>query len=240
MIAPESRSFSTAGAFSLGTLFSYILAPQVERISGKKVTETVPKEFVLAADEIEIVDISPEQVIERMGLRPDDAEALVVRRRLSELREIALLLAAEVVDRQLGAYLKDHGIQQPVFTQERVLVCVTPRAHLAPMIAAGQRIRDRFHGELYAVYVQQGSISDGDRTSLDARLDLARSAGAKVEVLASDEPVDAILRFAREHHITQIFIGHSLRQNWRTQLMGTPVDALIRNAEGMDVCIFPH
>ena len=65
-------------------------------------------------------------------------------------------------------------------------------------------------------------------------------AGAHVEELASKEPVEAILRFARERHITQIFIGHSLRENWRARLLGTPVDALIRKAEGMDVCIFPH
>jgi two-component system sensor histidine kinase KdpD len=216
------------------------LAPAVERISGKKVTETVPQAFVLAADEIEVVDISPEQVFERVGRQPDRAAAAAERRRWSELREIALLLAAEVVDHQLEAYLKDHGVQQFVFTNERVLVCITPRAHFEPMIAAGQRIRDRFHGELYVVYVQQSSVTARDRASLEARLDFARQAGAHVEVLASEAPIDAILRFAREHHITQIFIGHSLHQNWRTRLLGTPVDVLIRKAEGMDVCIFPH
>ena len=216
------------------------LAAEVERASGKKVTETVPKAFVLAADEIEVVDISPGQLIERVGRQPDDAAGAAERRRLSEAREVALLLAAEVVDNQLGAYLRDHGIQQPGFANERILVCVTPRAHFEPMITAGQRIRDRFHGELYVVYVQQRSLAPAEQAGLDARLDFARKAGAHVEILAADEPVEAILRFARERHVTQIFIGHSLRENWRTRLVGTPVDALIRNAEGMDVCIFPH
>jgi two-component system, OmpR family, sensor histidine kinase KdpD len=216
------------------------LSPQVKWISGKTVTETVPKEFVLAADEIEIVDISPEQVIERVGRQPDETAAAAERRRLSELREIALLLAAEVVDHQLGAYLEDHCIQQPIFTQERILVCITPRAHFEPMITAGRRIRDRFHGELFVVYVEQHSVTASDRAGLQDRLDFARDAGAHVEVLTSKEPVDAILRYARQHHITQIFIGHSLRQNWRARLLGTPVDTLIRKAEGMDVCIFPH
>ena len=216
------------------------LALDVQRISGKKVTETVPKDFVLAADEIEMVDISPEQVIERVGRQPDDAAAAAERRRLSELREVALLLAAEVVDHQLGAYLKDHGIQQPVFTQERVMVCATPRARFEPMIDAGRRIRDRFHGELYVVYVQQTSVTARDREKLDALVDYALQAGARVQMLASEDPTDAILRFAKDHHITQIFIGHTFRQSWWNRLMGTPVDALIRSAEGMDVCIFPH
>lgn len=216
------------------------LAPGVERITGKRVTETVPKSFILLADEIEIVDVPAEQLLERIGRQPDEQSAAAERRRLSELREIALLVAAEVVDHQLAAYLKDHGIEQPLSGQERVLVCLTPRAVFKTMIDIGRWIAQRFYGELHVIYVQQTSVSSKDKATLEAQLAYARDAGANVEVLASEDPMEAILRFAREKGITQIFIGHSLRQNWWNRLLGNPVDYLIRNAEGIDVCIFPH
>jgi two-component system, OmpR family, sensor histidine kinase KdpD len=216
------------------------LREQVERITGKKVTETVPKSFILAADEIEVVDMPAEQVLERIGRQPNEQAAAEERRRLSELREIALLLAAEVVDHQLASYLKIHGIEQTLVTQERILVSMTARADFRTMIAVGAHIARRFHGEMHVVYVQQTSLDPDDKARLDAQLAFARESGAIVEVLAAEDPMDAILRYARAHGITQIFIGHSLRQNWWNRLFGTPVDYLIRNAEGIDVCIFPH
>jgi two-component system sensor histidine kinase KdpD len=117
---------------------------------------------------------------------------------------------------------------------------MTARSDFHTMIGVGKRIAQRFHGELYVIYVQQDHLSEADRANLDAQLAFAREAGAKVEVLASEDPMDGILRFARENNITQIFVGHSLRQGWWRSLFGTPVDYLIRNAEGIDVCIFPH
>ena len=212
----------------------------VERITGKRVSETVPRSFILSADEIELVDVPAEQLLERVGRQPDAQSAAAERRRLSQLRELALLVAAEVVDHELEAYLKDHGIEQSLSTQERVLVCLTARANSETMMDMGARIARRFSGELYAIYVQQTSLNPGDKAALDARLECAREAGAIVEVLASDEPMEAILRFARAKNITHIFIGHSLRKSWWSRLFGNPVDHLIRNAEGIDVCIFPH
>jgi two-component system, OmpR family, sensor histidine kinase KdpD len=216
------------------------LRPGVERITGKHVTETVPKSFLLSADEIEVVDVPAEQVLERIGRQPDEQSAVAERRRLSQLRELALLVAAEVVDHQLAAYLKDHGIDQVFLTQERVLICLTPRAAFRTMIDIGERYVRRFSGELYVVYVQQTSLSAKDKSTLDTQLAYARQAGAKVEVLASQDPMEGIIRFARERSITQIFIGHSLRQTWWSRLFGNPVDYLIREAEDFDICVFPH
>ncbi len=216
------------------------LRPGVERITGKHVLETVPKSFILSADEIEVVDVAAEQLLERIGRQPDERSAAEERRRLSELREIALLVAAEVVDYQLATYIRDHGIEQPFSAQERVLVCLTPRAAFRTMIDIGKRIVDRFYGELHVIYVQQTSMSAADKTILDAQLSYAREAGANVEVLASEDPMEGILRFARQSGITQIFIGHSLRHRWWNRLFGNPVDHLIRHAEGIDLCIFPH
>jgi two-component system sensor histidine kinase KdpD len=117
---------------------------------------------------------------------------------------------------------------------------MTARSDASQMIASGRRNAARFHGELFAVYVEQPELTPEDRASLERNLRLAREAGATVEVLRGADPVDAILAFAIEHGITQIFIGHTQRRGWWNRLVGTPVDRLIRRAEGIDVQVFPH
>lgn len=215
------------------------LREAVEQITGKQVRETVPKAFLLHAEEIAVVDAPPEQILERLGAR-SESDRLIAERRLAELREMALLLAAEVVDRQLESYLETHGIGHPARVHEKILVCVTPRANARAMIESGRRNAQRFRGELMVVYVRQPRVSAADQAVLESHLAVAREAGARVEVLEGGDPVQAILGFARDSGVTQIFIGHSLRRNWRTRLFGGPVDRLIRDAEDMDVRIFPH
>jgi two-component system sensor histidine kinase KdpD len=68
----------------------------------------------------------------------------------------------------------------------------------------------------------------------------ARAAGARVDVLDADDPVESIVQYARSHGVTQIFVGHSMKHDWGTRLWGTPVSRLIRAAEGMDIRVFPH
>ena len=162
----------------------------------------VPKSFILSADEIEVVDIAAEQLLERIGRAPDEHAAAAERRRLSELREIALVLSAEVVDHQLARYLKEHGIEQQFVTQERVVVCLTPRANFRVMVDVGARIAQRFYGELYVIYVQQASATSKDKEVLDQQIAYAEDAGAKVEVLASDDPMDShsAFRAGKEHN----------------------------------------
>jgi two-component system sensor histidine kinase KdpD len=108
------------------------------------------------------------------------------------------------------------------------------------MIASGRRNAARLHGELYVVHVEQLGLTAQDRASLERNLDFARAAGAQVAVLRVEDPVRAILDFAAERRITQIFIGHSQRRGWWAQLLGNPVDRLIRSAENIDVQVFPH
>ncbi len=212
--------------------------PEVEAIRGKKVAESVPEAFIRTADEIEIVDAPPEYCVNRSGEKGvDPAE---VERKLSELREIALVLAADVVDHQLEEYLHQQGIQQVYGTHERILVCVTPRSNASLMIHRGRRQADRFHGDLYVLYVQQGGLDSEDQKVIDANLEAARQAHAHVEILDGDDPVELILRFAAEHGITQIFVGHSQQRGWLSRWKANPVERLIMEAKGIDVRVFPH
>jgi two-component system sensor histidine kinase KdpD len=214
------------------------LQEQVEAVTGKHVTDTVPISFIRSADEIEIVDAPAEASMERS---PEQlADAATREQRLSKLRELALVLAADVVDHQLEDYLERHGVQQRLGTQERVLVCITPRANAREMIETARMIADRFHGELVVAYVSQPEISPADQSALDEKLAIARAAGATIEVLDGEDPVDTILDFARARGITQLFIGHSRRSGLWTRIWGNPVEKLIRESEGMDVRVFPQ
>lgn len=210
------------------------LQEKVESITGKHVTDTVPVSFIESADEIEIVDVPADAPVEQL------ADAAMREQRLSKLRELALVLAAEVVDHQLEDYLERHGIRQRLGTQERILIAMTPRANARDMIETGQIIAERFHGELIVAYVSQPEISPADQAALDEKLAVARAAGASIEVLDAEDPVETILEFARTRGITQLFIGHSRRSDLWTRIWGNPVDKLIRKSEGIDIRVFPQ
>ena len=107
------------------------------------------------------------------------------------------MLAADVVDHQLSGYLDRSGISQQFGTYERILVCVTPRANVQEMIDLARIVAERFHGELIVAYVSQPQISPADQATLDQKLAIAKAAGARIEILDGDDPVDALLEFAR-------------------------------------------
>lgn len=214
------------------------LREQVEAITGKQVTQTVPVSFIKSADEIEIVDAPPEEPIERTPAEQMSFEKR--QQKLSRLREMALVLTADVVDHQLTNYLEAHGVKQHFGTVERILVCITPRSDAQKMIQTAEIVAERFHGELTVAYVNQPDLTEQDRIALDEKLSLARLAGARVEVLNGHEPADTILDFARSHGITQLFIGHSQRARMWSGVWGNSVNKLIQRSQGMDVRIFPN
>jgi two-component system sensor histidine kinase KdpD len=194
----------------------------VANITGTRITETVPLAFLKHADGIEIVD-APAQ---------DE--------QLSRLREMALLVAAEVVESELRTYLEAHHIVENWGIQERILVGITPRSPARPILESGRRNADRFHGDLLVAYVRQPDLSPQDQASLDKNLEIARELGAEIHVLDGDDQIRALVEFAIANGMTQIFIGHSQRQDWWHRLRGNPVDQLIDLAEGIDVRVFPQ
>lgn len=174
---------------------------RVEQITGKHVSTSVPVHFVHEADEIEMVDAPAEA-----SSTTDDANVSHAspsrQQRLQALREIALLLAADVVDRQLTKYLELQGLQTHWRTHERILVCVTPRSDPSKLITSGTRNANRFHGELFVLYVRQKELSATDQEALDRNLQIARDAGARIHVLEGEDPIETIVTFARAQAIT--------------------------------------
>jgi two-component system sensor histidine kinase KdpD len=196
---------------------------EVASIIGKKEIQSVPRKFLERADEIVVVDA------------PSHDE------RLSRLRQMALLLVADVIESQLEGYLHSHGLEETWGTQERVLVCITPRSNATAMIDTGKRNADRFDGELYVLYVRQPGLFPEDQAVLDRNIAIAIERGANVKVIESDDAIGGIMDFAREHGITQIVIGHSIQQQgWLKGFKKTKVERLIELAAGIDVRIFPQ
>lgn len=217
------------------------LQDEVERITGNRASSTVPSGFLdRTADEIVVVDAPATDILWLESAPGDRASALAEGHKLSRLRELALLVAASVVDRQLESYLRSHGMDQSWGVQERILVCISPRFNAAPMLESARRNADRFQGEFYVVYVQERTLSQQDQLVLEQNLDRARELGADVEALSGFDTADAILKFAKEKGITQIFVGHSTRHGLQTRIWGSLVDRLIRSAEGIDVVVYPQ
>jgi two-component system sensor histidine kinase KdpD len=225
---------------SLNTQYVAELQDEIETITGTRPLESVPRSFLEKADDIEIVDAPAHESFMRTTHGALDGGEPSEERRLSRLREVTMLLAAGVIETQLQEYLQANGIQEVWGAQERIMVCITPRSNARQMLESGRRNADRFHGELIAVYVRQANLSAEDEAAVEEHLEIAREIGARIEVLEGHDYVATLVRYARDHGVTQIFIGHSMREGWWYKLRGNPVERLTELAEGMDVRVFPQ
>lgn len=212
---------------------------EMEHLTGKSITTVIPAGFLdRMADEIVVVD-APTVSVADGDLQPGARAAAVAKRqKFSRMRELALLVAASVVDHQLESYLRAHGVDQPWGVQERILVCISPRSDVTHMLQSGRRNAERFQGELYAVCVREEPPFT-DAPILEQNLRTARALGAQVEMLNGDDGPQAILDFAAHKGVTQIFIGHEKRQGIRGLLGSSFVERVIRLAEGIDVLVYP-
>jgi two-component system sensor histidine kinase KdpD len=223
------------------------LADAVEQMTGAQVRERVPDWVVRKADQIELVDSSPEQLRRRM-LHGNIYPAAKVPQALTHffrtdnliaLRELALRFLADETEEDLLEHLRRHRAQGLWETTERIMVAVTAAPGTDMLLRRAARITARVKGELDVVHVTGDEASrPGDRQSLKALEELARSLGARWHELRADDPARAITSFAREHQITQIVIGSSQRSRWQ-RLMGggSIVLRIIREAGavGIDV-----
>lgn len=216
------------------------LQDEVERITGKRSSYIIPREFLNnSADEITVVDAPSEESV--LGGMSDSSRRLAEKHKLSRLRELALLVAASVVDRQLESYLRSQGTEQSWGVQERILVCVNCQSDASEMLESGRRNADRFQGEFYALQLSDPAVSADEKSCLEQNLQQASNLGAEVHTLSNGDDVAGILEFALQRGITQIFVGRRSEPAgaW-SRLRGNLAVRLIRAAEGIDVVIYPH
>jgi two-component system sensor histidine kinase KdpD len=221
------------------------IADEVERMTGAKVRERVPDWVVRQADQIELVDSSPEQLRRRMvhgNIYPQDrvAQALTHFFRtdnLIALRELALRFLADETDEELLEHLRQHEPQGSWQTAERIMVAVTAAAGSDVLMRRAARIATRVRGDLDVLHVVAGDASrPRDRQAIAQLQELAADLGARWHQLQDDDPARAIAAFARQHQITQIVIGSSQRSRWQ-QLTGggSNLQRIIREAGAFDI-----
>jgi two-component system sensor histidine kinase KdpD len=223
------------------------LADAVEQMTGAQVKERVPDWVVRKADQIELVDSSPEQLRRRM-LHGNIYPAAKVPQALTHffrtdnliaLRELALRFLADETEEDLLDHLRRHRAQGLWETTERIMVAVTAAPGTDMLLRRAARIASRVKGELDVIHVSgDDSSRSEDKRALQALRELASSVGARWHELPGDDPARAITNFAREHQITQIVIGSSQRSRWQ-ELMGggSIVRRILREAGavGIDV-----
>ena len=164
---------------------------------------------------------------------------LLSERQLAELRELALLLVADVIEAQLQRYMDRQGIHHAWGAQERILLCLEAHTKAKPIVESGKRNADRSHGQLFALHVEEREPNREEKEQIEQNLELAQRLGAEIHTVKSADPVSAIINFAKTNRITQIFVGHPRRSRWKP--WGEKrLDRLICEAEGMDVRIFPQ
>ncbi len=220
----------------------------VAQITGITVAETIPDRIFDAADEINLVDLSPDELSHRLQqgkvhlpAEPAAAPKIWYRRgNLTALRELALRRAAARVDDQMRAYMDSRAILGPWPAAARLLVCVSPGTLSERSVRTARRLADQLKAEWFAVYVEtpdHGRLAAAERGRIARMLHLAEELGAKVVTLTGPNIAETILNYARTHNITEIIVGkHAqsrITQFWRSSV----VDEIMRASGDIDVYV---
>jgi two-component system, OmpR family, sensor histidine kinase KdpD len=222
------------------------IADAVERMTGSRVRERVPDWVVRKADQLELIDSSPEQLRRRMmhgniypPAKVTDALTHFFRtENLVALRELALRFVADETEEELLAYLRDRHPNEMWDTSERIMVAITAAHGTDAVMRRAARLSARMKGDLHAVHVvgaEQSRQRDAD--SLVALRKLADDLGADWHEMIRDDPARALVDFATEHQVTQIVLGSSRRSRWEEMTKGSVVQRVLRFASdsGVDV-----
>ena len=214
-----------------------------------RVRETVP-DSILENAEIEVVDIPPDELIERLKegkvYVPQEATRALghffSKSNLTALRELALRRAAQAVDAQMLDHVRSHALAGSFAVGERIVVAVSELPVAAELVRAGKRLADALKAPWTAVYIEtrrsQG-MTDDDRRQLADTLALASRLGASTATVPAASVVEGLRSFARDARATQIVIGKSARPWWFELRHGSVVDQLVRTIDDVAVHVLP-
>ncbi|MDB5295959.1 MAG: osmosensitive channel signal transduction histidine kinase, partial [Phycisphaerales bacterium] len=218
----------------------------VERVTGVRVRETLPDAVLEGADEVELVDISPEELLERFAegkvYRREQAERAAKhffnRGNLLALRELALRATAARVDAQMRDYRRDHAVRATWAAADRILVCVGPSPLSPRLVRSAKRLAAGLRAPWAAAYVETPAAlrrGDRDRRRVERTLRLAERLGGQVVTLRGEDAAEEVVRYARSQNVTKVVVGKPQRSRWRDALFGSLVDDLIRGSGEIDV-----
>ncbi|HZY43297.1 MAG TPA: sensor histidine kinase KdpD [Anaerolineae bacterium] len=220
----------------------------VAQITNVVVRETVPDSIVEQADEVELIDLPPDELIQRLregkvyvSQQAEQAiENFFRKGNLIALRELALRRTADRVDAQMQMYRRDHSIATTWPTNERLLVCIGPNPLATRLVRAARRMAAGLHAEWLVVYVETPGhlrLPEADRNRVIDTLRLAERLGAETITLSGQTVSEEIINYARRRNISKIVVGKPHRSPWRQWLRGSIVDAIIRSSGEIDVYV---
>ena len=220
----------------------------VARITRVRVRETVPDRILDRADEIELIDLTPDDLIRRLH----EGKVYVAKHaeralrhyfspgNLTALRELALRRTAQRVDAQLLTHMRSHAIEGPWAAGERVIVCVCEDARASGLVRHAKRLADYLHAPLTALFVETRrslEYSDAERDRLAQTMRLVQTLDGEVATIpaASRRVADDVLAFARARNVTQIVVGKSNRSALFELLNGSVVHDLVRHSGNIGI-----
>ncbi len=220
----------------------------VAQITGVVVRETVPDSVLDAADEVKLIDLPPDELLERLRegkvYRPAQAERAMEsffrKGNLLALRELSLRKTAERVDADMEAWRKAHSIEKTWAATDRLLVCVSPSPFSMSLLRVGRRMATSLRASWFAVHVETPAalrLPPQDRARISENLRLAEQLGAETVTLSGERAADEILRFARERNVTKIIAGKPGKRRWREALRRGFVDELILGSRDIDIYV---
>jgi two-component system sensor histidine kinase KdpD len=222
----------------------------VEAITGVRQRETVPDAVVRAADQIELVDMSPESLRRRLAhgnvYAPEKVDAALANYfrvgNLTALRELALLWVADRVEEGLERYRADHGIQDTWAARQRIVVALTGGPEGAALLRRGALIAGRSAGRVVvAVHVVRSDGTVGARPEEIARLrQLTEDLGGTFHTVVGDDIANAVLDFTRSVNGTQVVVGASRRSRLSMALRPSTADLIVRDSGEIDVHVVTH
>ncbi|KQU79217.1 histidine kinase [Mesorhizobium sp. Root102] len=218
----------------------------VAQITKVRVRETVPDSIIDQADDVEIIDLTPDDLIKRLEegkvYFPNTAQRAIENYfspgNLTALRELALRRTAQRVDDQLLIHMQAHAIPGPWAAGERVLVCLDARPGGAARVRYARRLADRLRAPWTALHVdstRSASMPEEDKDRLATNLRLAQQLGAEVTTIPGQNVAQDIVRYATANNFTHIVVGRPSRSRWRELIEGSLTYDLIRNAGDISV-----
>lgn len=220
----------------------------VAQITGITVRETVPDRLLDLAFEIKLIDIPPEDLIQRLHegkvYIPDQAATAIEKffrpGNLMALRELSLRRTAARVDDQMRAYMETQSIVGPWPTAERLLVCVSGSPYSEKLIRATCRLAEELKAQWFTVYIEtpgSGRHMRENREHIWRDMRLAESLGGQVASVTATNITDAVMDYAGRHNITKIVMGKPDKPRWRELVSPPIVDRVIRRSGAIDVVV---
>jgi two-component system, OmpR family, sensor histidine kinase KdpD len=223
----------------------------VARATGVRVRETVPDTFLDRADEVINVDVTVEELRNRLRegkiYRPEKVEQALTnffrKGNLSTLRELALRAVADEVSEKAASYRAREGLE-PALIPERVMVCMSSNALAPRVVRTGSRIAGRLGARWYAVYVETprekpGRIAPHDADALKENIRLAETLGATVVRVKAERPADGLIAFAQREGVTHVIFGQSARSRWELLWRGSTLDKFLGAVPDAAVQVVP-